>query len=397
MALATQCPHCKTTFRVVQDQLKLRAGLVRCGSCKEIFNGIENLLRPDGSTVATAPSGNSVTKSPAASPLSASPPPTALRLAPIAASTPAVATQAEAPPASDTPAGITDFFDLIKKPNVPAPDLLPEKTFPAIAATHGEPLNPVTVMMLTEDTKASEADKKQGSVALPAVSPEKPAASSQHAAENPDLSDPLDLAIADLQRIPLPGAEESIDQAAPELPDVDSEEPSFVTYGRRRQRISRIMRILTGVGSAVLFVSLIAQGAYVFRIQIAAHFPQVKPVLVQACAIIGCSVGLPTQVDAITYMSEGPQPLATNKDTYEFTTLLRNNSQTAQTWPHIELRLWDKSGKMILRRVFAPHDYLGSQEDLAKGIPAASEQPVTLFFELAQLKAARYDVSRFYP
>ena len=47
MALATRCPHCQTAFRVASDQLKLRAGLVRCGTCKEIFNGIENLLHPD--------------------------------------------------------------------------------------------------------------------------------------------------------------------------------------------------------------------------------------------------------------------------------------------------------------------------------------------------------------
>lgn len=47
MALATRCPHCQTAFRVASDQLKLRAGLVRCGTCKQIFNGIENLLRPD--------------------------------------------------------------------------------------------------------------------------------------------------------------------------------------------------------------------------------------------------------------------------------------------------------------------------------------------------------------
>ncbi len=50
MALATQCPHCRTTFRVVPDQLKLRAGLVRCGACKQIFNGLENLLPPDEGT-----------------------------------------------------------------------------------------------------------------------------------------------------------------------------------------------------------------------------------------------------------------------------------------------------------------------------------------------------------
>lgn len=47
MALATQCPHCQTTFRVANDQLKLRGGLVRCGSCREVFNGIEHLVRPE--------------------------------------------------------------------------------------------------------------------------------------------------------------------------------------------------------------------------------------------------------------------------------------------------------------------------------------------------------------
>jgi predicted Zn finger-like uncharacterized protein len=39
MALATQCPHCHTTFRVAADQLKLRGGIVRCGACKQVFDG----------------------------------------------------------------------------------------------------------------------------------------------------------------------------------------------------------------------------------------------------------------------------------------------------------------------------------------------------------------------
>ena len=54
MVLATRCPHCRTTFRVVQDQLKLRGGLVRCGACKEIFNGTVNLLRPIEATARSA-------------------------------------------------------------------------------------------------------------------------------------------------------------------------------------------------------------------------------------------------------------------------------------------------------------------------------------------------------
>lgn len=43
MALATRCPACQTTFRVVADQLKLRQGLVRCGQCRHVFNGIEQM------------------------------------------------------------------------------------------------------------------------------------------------------------------------------------------------------------------------------------------------------------------------------------------------------------------------------------------------------------------
>ena len=48
MALATRCPHCQTAFKVANDQLKLHAGLVRCGSCQQTFNAVENLLPGDG-------------------------------------------------------------------------------------------------------------------------------------------------------------------------------------------------------------------------------------------------------------------------------------------------------------------------------------------------------------
>lgn len=48
MALATRCPHCQTAFKVANDQLKLHAGLVRCGSCQRTFNAVENLIPADG-------------------------------------------------------------------------------------------------------------------------------------------------------------------------------------------------------------------------------------------------------------------------------------------------------------------------------------------------------------
>jgi predicted Zn finger-like uncharacterized protein len=47
MSLATRCPACGTIFRVVQDQLKVSEGWVRCGQCHEVFHGIEALFDLD--------------------------------------------------------------------------------------------------------------------------------------------------------------------------------------------------------------------------------------------------------------------------------------------------------------------------------------------------------------
>jgi predicted Zn finger-like uncharacterized protein len=47
MSLATRCTACGTAFRVVQDQLKVSEGWVRCGRCNEVFNAIEGLFDLD--------------------------------------------------------------------------------------------------------------------------------------------------------------------------------------------------------------------------------------------------------------------------------------------------------------------------------------------------------------
>lgn len=44
--MLTSCPECKTTFRLTQEQLSQRRGLVRCGRCKAVFNAYHTLL-PD--------------------------------------------------------------------------------------------------------------------------------------------------------------------------------------------------------------------------------------------------------------------------------------------------------------------------------------------------------------
>jgi predicted Zn finger-like uncharacterized protein len=52
MSLATRCTHCGTVFRVVQDQLKVSEGWVRCGRCNDVFNALEGLFDLERDTAA---------------------------------------------------------------------------------------------------------------------------------------------------------------------------------------------------------------------------------------------------------------------------------------------------------------------------------------------------------
>lgn len=73
--LVTRCPACRTAFRVVADQLRLRQGLVRCGHCDTVFDARDHLIEvpvtpAEGASAAAAPA-----VAPAALPsLPASPP-----------------------------------------------------------------------------------------------------------------------------------------------------------------------------------------------------------------------------------------------------------------------------------------------------------------------------------
>lgn len=56
--LVTRCPACRTAFRLVADQLRLRQGLVRCGQCETVFDAREHLIEiplPAGNTAGSVP------------------------------------------------------------------------------------------------------------------------------------------------------------------------------------------------------------------------------------------------------------------------------------------------------------------------------------------------------
>ncbi len=174
-----------------------------------------------------------------------------------------------------------------------------------------------------------------------------------------------------------------------------SEEPGFIKSDRRRQKYGKAVSIAMALGSVVLVGALTAQGLTTFRNQLAAAMPPLKPALLAACNALGCKIELPSQIDDLNIEQGELQTLS--ETTFSFNTLLRNQSATAQSWPHIELVLDDASDKAVLRRVFTPRDYLGPDVPLDKGFAPHTEQAVKLYFELNQLKASGYHIAVFYP
>ncbi|WUR16217.1 DUF3426 domain-containing protein [[Empedobacter] haloabium] len=183
--------------------------------------------------------------------------------------------------------------------------------------------------------------------------------------------------------------------AATATPAEEPDEPEFVRQAERRERVGRSARLVMAWGTPLLAMLLLVQLGSTFRNPLAARYPALQPGLQALCAPFGCKVELPAQIDALAIEQGELQTLADN--TFSFATVLRNGSRTVQAWPHIELVLNDAADKPVLRRVFAPRDYLASPADLARGFGPRSEQSVKLYFELDRLKASGYHIAIFYP
>lgn len=63
----TRCPHCKTTFRVRDEHLSVAKGMVRCGSCLQVFKAADYFIKPTSQEV-TAPQKPTLTIVPTAAP-----------------------------------------------------------------------------------------------------------------------------------------------------------------------------------------------------------------------------------------------------------------------------------------------------------------------------------------
>ena len=135
MSLATRCPACGTTFKVVRDQLRISDGWVRCGRCSNVFDGAEhlheNLPPPESTSMPPHPAPAETPPPPVSPPPAAAP--EVLPPAPLAAADPEASSslpQPVTPPlesqaVGEAPVGAladVDFFsDALLRPSAEAP------------------------------------------------------------------------------------------------------------------------------------------------------------------------------------------------------------------------------------------------------------------------------------
>lgn len=370
MTLATRCPACGTVFRVVQDQLRVSQGWVRCGRCSEAFNAVESMVdsptvalpeAPSAAVVGSASSAGAstnggpvgqpaATPAPAANPIDAAGPPT-----PDAMAEPPTAAQAEAPtgqaqPMIEWPAGLAliasdggvgtqallDRYDVERI----APSLEPDEVPPAGAAE--------------VQTAQARSSNDPGRAVTPPPEPS-------------PIAD-------DTDATPPPA-------------------PSFLLRAERAERWRRPgVRLALGLLVLIGTLGLAGQVTHAWRDRAAASFPPLRPLLHQACAVLGCRIDDFRQIEALSVESSG-LVRAEGSPVYRLSVTLRNRAAVEVAAPALDLTLTDAQGRQIARRVLRMSDLHLPLRTLRPG----SELPIQVPLEIGGAIVSGYTVEIFYP
>jgi len=186
----------------------------------------------------------------------------------------------------------------------------------------------------------------------------------------------------------LPEAEEPLDEAQDRLL-AGHPHDDVVFLSKRRSR-------LWTFAAVPLLLLLLAQATYLFRVELAARLPGLKPALVRYCQILKCSVPLPQQASLMSIESSELKDDPAHRNQIVLIALLRNRASYAQALPDLELTLTDNQDKALARRIFRPGDYLPAPKNVAIGLPANQELGIQLRLDTADIKPMGYRLVLFY-
>ena len=154
---------------------------------------------------------------------------------------------------------------------------------------------------------------------------------------------------------------------------------------------------LWAIPAATLTLLLLAQAAYIFRAEIAARQPSLKPILEQYCELLDCKVGLPQSNELMSIESSTLEANPNYSRHITLKALLRNRASYPLAYPNLELTLNDRQDNPVARRIFKPSDYLSSKDKVDVGLQANNETNVELYLDTTDLNPNGYRLVLYYP
>jgi predicted Zn finger-like uncharacterized protein len=355
MSLATRCTACGTIFRVVQDQLKVSEGWVRCGRCQQVFNALQCLFdlerdtpppwppeptwdrtTPVTRTAAVKPEQEQDTVAESSFPSTQSPP-------------------AESPPATQEPLSTQPLLRTQSREEAPAEVSGSARPAPEPSEDHGfaDARFPHDII---EDEAQEHAPSLPSTLSRPAALDEPP--DTEMAADLPQLVD----------------------------------EPSFVRAADRAARWQRRpVRLALSIAGLALALMLAAQALVQWRDTVAARWPALTPLLEALCQPTGCRIEAPRQLDQLAVAGTA-LTRAGGPGQYRLVVTLNNHAPVALMLPALELTLSDAQGQMVARKVLLPQD-LGP----LRTVPAHGELSLQASLSTGGTPVVGYAVEIFYP
>ena len=364
MSLATRCPSCGTIFRVVQDQLKVCEGWVRCGRCDEVFSALEGLFDlerdppPDWSPGLGQPTAAPELRATTESDIATDEPPRGPAL------------QRPSAPVDEAPHEV--LHERPYEPPHEPPYELPYQHRDAEAT--GPADNSATRTQFAQDSIATTLAQA-------------------HESSSFALSAQADSVVDDDALSARPGAA-AADADADTDTDASAEAtPGFLRRAHRQARWQRpAVRAGLGIAAVALLAVLAGQAVHHFRDAMVARWPESRPALTAWCGAVGCSIGAPRHIDAVSVESSALNRAAA-PNSFKLALTLRNRSSVGVAVPAVELTLTDAAGQMVARRALMPRDFRVTAPVIAPG----AETPMQLVLGAGSPRVTGYTVELFYP
>lgn len=371
MSLATRCSACGTIFRVVEDQLRVSDGWVRCGRCAEVFDARAQLFDIDLEAPPPWPAEVAATSPPPA------PAPVEVEHRPFPESAPAQPSAWPEDAAQDEPRPsqfAADHSNQALEPElVPTPDPAQELAQPASFDARLEP---------HWADEAPPADKPS--------KPAEPASLITGAATGPDsISERPDVVLAEhLAKITAPQT-----QAPAPAADAAAALPEFLRPAAAKTKWQGSKAsIALSLLALLLLSALLLQAGLHFRDTLAALHPGLRPTLQMACALAGCEIKPRQRIEGIGVESSALNQAGSGNH-YQLVVGLRNKNSTEVATPWVDVSLTDSAGALVAKRVLAPADF--KTDKLA--MPADSELVLQTTLSTGGARVSGYSVEIFYP